>query len=858
MQSTTLANGLRVLVQPSHTAPVVAIQVWVKVGSKDEVGPEAGLAHVHEHMLFKGTARRKVGEIAAEIEGAGGDINAWTSYDHTVYHVTMASRDFPVGLDILSDAVQHSSFDPDELTKELEVVLEELRRGNDQPSRVVTENLFGTAFTQHPYKRPIIGTVESVKGFTREMILDFYRKWYRPENMCLVVVGDVDPADVLRRAERMFVRPTSGVTPPHGHAPEPRQEGRRFVRVAQAVEETQLALAWHGTPFRHPDTAALDLLSIVLGSGDSSRLFRAVRREKELVNDVSAWSYTPEDAGLVAVSASIHGEGLEPAYRALLEETLRLRYAPVTQAELDKAKTIVLSEAVYSKETVQGIARKLGFYEVSAGGAEYEAQYFGDIRRATVEDLQRVAQVYLRPDAFTVSTVLPEALKDALADARLAAVADEVVAALDAEHVKVTVTPGDDRVVLTTLPNGARVIVQEDHTVPLVSIRAMAKGGLLGEDARTNGVSHLLAETITRGTKRFSAEHIAERTDATAGAVSGSAGRNSVGLRGDFLAEFLPEGLDLFLSCLLEPTFDAREVERERKTQLEDIAGRRDNLSTVAFDQLASTMWSTHPYRLPTVGTKASVEALGAQDVEAAYRRFFRPDALTISVVGAVSAGAILDRLASTVGAVEPGADAPRFVEPPREAAPSEARRVRSARPKEQAHVAIGFPGLDLFDDRRWSLEVLCSVLGGQGGRLFLELRDKLSLCYSVSAFSVEGLHPGYFAVYMGTAQEKLEQAEAGLRRELVKCVEAEISDEELRRAQRYLVGTHAVGLQRASARAGTMSLNALYGLGHDLDRRYPAMIEAVTPASVRRVAREVLRFDRVVRSVVEVGPEES
>jgi zinc protease len=152
----------------------------------------------------------------------------------------------------------------------------------------------------------------------------------------------------------------------------------------------------------------------------------------------------------------------------------------------------------------------------------------------------------------------------------------------------------------------------------------------------------------------------------------------------------------------------------------------------------------------------------------------------------------------------------------------------------------------------------LCSVLGGQGGRLFLELRDKLSLCYSVSAFSVEGLHPGYFAVYMGTAQEKLEQAEAGLRRELVKCVEAEISDDELRRAQRYLVGTHAVGLQRASARAGTMSLNALYGLGHDLDRRYPAMIEAVTPASVRSVAREVLRFDRVVRSVVEVGPEES
>src|SRR6478672_7185402 len=162
-----LPNGLRVVLQENHAAKVVAFQAWVAVGSADESPEIAGIAHVFEHMLFKGTARRGVGQIAQEVEAAGGEINAWTSFDQTVYHLVLASRFFDTGLDILADAIQHSSFDPAELERELKVVLEEIKQGEDNPSRVITQELFKTAFTKHPYRRPVIGFEKVVRTFTR-------------------------------------------------------------------------------------------------------------------------------------------------------------------------------------------------------------------------------------------------------------------------------------------------------------------------------------------------------------------------------------------------------------------------------------------------------------------------------------------------------------------------------------------------------------------------------------------------------------------------------------------------------------------------------------------------------------------
>jgi zinc protease len=860
---------MKVIVDPSHAAKVVAAQVWVRVGSADERPEEAGLAHVHEHMLFKGTARRKVGEIASDVEAAGGDINAFTSFDQTVYHVTIASRELDVALDILADAVQHSAFDESELERELEVVLEELRRGKDSPSRVGAELLFANAFRAHNYGRPIIGHVETVERFTREQILSFYRKWYRPENMLLVVAGDVEPEAVFEKAAALFVSSGAAPLPDRERGVEPPQEDLRVASTRMDIQETHLNVAWPGPALAHPDTPAVDVLSVLLGAGESSRLYRRVKRDEDLVTDAYAYAYTPHEPGLIGVGAQLQGKPTRPALAALLREVLRLREAPPTVAEVEKAKTIVLSEAVYALQTVQGRARKLGYFELLAGGSDFEAVYREAVKTVTPEDVMRVARAWLHPERFTAAAVLPEgaeesfdepAVRAALGAARAALTDGAPPPAVEAELPPEPASPPspdldvaslDLGVFRAELSNGATLLVQPDPAVPLVSVLATAKGGLLAEPPGRTGVSHLVSELVVRGTRRASAERIMDACDAMAGGVSGQSGRNSLGLRGEFLKETWPRGFDIFSSCLLDATFPEDELERERQNALEELAARADHPMAVAIDAFLDALYDEHPYARPAVGTEASLRALDRAAVLDAYRTQLRPDALTIAVAGDVTLEDTVARFESTIGQAKAHPDAGRFAPPAAPRPPAGVKSVEIPREKEQAQLIFGFLGLTLADERRYALEILTQVLGSQSGRLFLELRDRQSLAYSVGCFSMEGLDRGYLALHIGTHPDKLGVAEAGMRAELDRVLQSPIREDELRRAQRYLAGSYEIGLQRAGARAVTMGLNEAYGIGYDAHARHAEKIEAVTPEDVLEVARDLVRFDHMARAVV-------
>ena len=851
MFQTTLDNGLKLIVQENHASRVASIQVWVRVGSADELPDEAGLAHVHEHMLFKGTETRPVGSIATEIESAGGNINAFTSFDQTVYHVTMASQEFETGLDVLADAVQHSSFQADELEKELEVVLEEVRRGNDMPGRVAFQNLFKTAFTEHPYSRPVIGYVDTVKSFTREKILNFYRKWYRPDNMCLVVVGDVETDHVVDRANKLFkAAPADTSLPERPRNEEPNQGEFRWKFDTKDIQETHLNIGWHATSLRDEDTPALDLLCIALGAGESSRLYRSVVREKQVANVCYCSSYTPQDPGMIISGAQIHGDTVEETYRALLEVIAEVRANGISETELQKAKTIVLSDAVYSKETVQGMARQIGYFELVGGDPEYAEAYYENIRAVDLNRIKEVANKYLRADGMTVTMLAPESADQPLSEESAQKIAQELLTRNLEKTEKIELGP--ERVAKVVLENGMTALVREDRAVPLVSVRAAAMGGLLAETTQTNGVTHLAAELLVRGTSEYSAEQISELMDSSASGLAGVGGKNSLGMRGDFLAENFKRGMEIFSSCLFDSQFEQEEIERERKVQLEDITSRKDNMSAVAFMQFAEEMWTTHPYRMTALGTHESVTNLSRDDIVSAVRSQLNPKGMVISVVGAVDVSSTLNLLKSTFGSHKGDNDAPAFVMPEDEVFQTKSRTVRSKRQREQAHFVMGFPGLSMRDSRRWAMDILCSVMSGQGGRLFLQLRDKQSLCYSVSAFSQEGLAPGYFGVYMGTAQAKLEEAEAGIRSELNKLIEDGITSEELHRAQRYLSGSHEVSLQRSSSRCSAMALSEAYGLGYDSYSKFTDRIMAVTTKDVHDLARDIIQYDKSVISVVE------
>lgn len=475
-----LKNGMQVVIREDHFAPVVAEQVWVHTGGADETGTEAGLAHVHEHMLFKGTEKRGVGEIAGEVESSGGSINAWTSWDQTVYHLVLASRFASEGIDILADAMQHSTFDPGELSKELKVVLEEWKRGLDSPGNRLYDTLFEQAYTAHPYKRPVIGTEDSIKGFTREGILAFYKSHYTPSNMTLIVVGDLDAKEMRKQIEAKFAGFADHRAERPARAVEPPQNESRFSSILMEIQEAHLALGFHIPDANHPDAPALDVLAHVLGGGESSRLYRRMIAENPLANSASAFAYTPPDPGLFLTMASFEPEDENKVLAALTEEIAHIRDLPVSAAELARAQANLESDFVYRRQTVQGQARELGYSIVVHNDPDYPDRYVKQVNAVTAADVQRVARKYLTPENLTAVSLRPKSAGEKLdlaairkAAAAFASAKAEVVADA-AANGKTRPLPAETSKVreesqprLVRLDNGIRIIVQEHHAVPM-------------------------------------------------------------------------------------------------------------------------------------------------------------------------------------------------------------------------------------------------------------------------------------------------------------------------------------------------------------------------------------------------------
>lgn len=850
---TTLPNGLTLIVEADHSAPVVAMQAWIRAGSADETEAEGGLAHVHEHMLFKGTATRKVGQIAAEIEGAGGEINAWTSFDETVYHVVMASRHFDTGLDVLADALRRSSFDPDELSRELEVILEEIKRSDDQPGRRVSRGLFESVFTAHPYRRPVIGHAEVVKAFTREQILDFYARHYRPERMVVVVVGDVTVERAQAAIEAAFgdMEPGAPALPPRPS--EPAQTAARVCGLTDDVKESHLALGFRIPGLGHDDAYALDILSLILGQGESSRLVQRLRKDLQLVNDCSSYAYTPKDEGVFVLSATLDAANIPDVVAAFGEQLAHVRAHGVLDEELDKARTLLEADAVYQMETCQGRARRLGYWETVAGDVFVENTYTERLKAVTSQDIRDVVERLLVPERANLVALVPDETKDAASDEALLSALEGLapLAAPVPETAHVARTGKD----VTEVTFGhTRLLLCPSDTLPAVALRAVWHGGLRTETDETAGFGHLLARQLTRGTARHTARTLAARIEGMGGSLSAFSGRNSFGLRAAFLKSKLQDGLDITADTLRTPAFDGDELALTQKLILNDLKTRFDDPAGLAYELFARSLWPTHPYRRDVQGTPTSVAGATPERLRAFYGAQFPLDDAVVCVVGDFDAVRIEDWARETFAR----ADAPgqRNTQPTleRDPVPSAPKVARLMRDRAQAHLMIGNMGITLDDEDRFALEVLIDVLSGQGGRLFYQLRDKQSLCYAVSAFNIEGVDPGLLGVYMGTSPDKVDEALAGIDALLDDVTQNGITAAELDAARAHLLGVHDIGLQKMGARASSMALNHLYGLGYDADKQFAARLDAVTLEDVRRVAQRLLVPDQRVISIV--GPE--
>lgn len=850
-QKTRLKNGLTVIIEEEHSAPVVSLQMWVKVGSADEPEKWSGISHVFEHMLFKGTATKKVGEIASMIESVGGEINAYTSFDNTVYYTTVPSRYFATGLDVIGDSIQHSAFDPEELSKEIDVVLEEVRMNLDKPERQMYMALIRNAFSVHPYRREVLGTVDSIKSITRKDILDTFKKWYIPNNMTLVIAGDIDADEVLAAVRDEFKDFKKGPDPHTERAAEPAQKKLRTGLLEKDVKDARFGMAFHIPDVKSEDTFALDVLQLVLASGQTSRLVKRVKIDDELVHSISSYPMSLKDPGLFFITATLEPENIDATIDATFEEIERLRKLGPDYEELERAKFNIESNFIYSRDTTRGIADKLGYYETLMGDPIYEKEYIKNIRKVSAEDIQRVIGKYLTPRNMTLEALVPLEEKGKVTTQGLARSVNSAAASATAMFAAMK-EDEEKKTTKVVLDNGMTLIVKEVHSNPTVAFYATFPGGLRFEVPEKNGIGNFTAAMLTRGTKKRTREELATESEEMAAGVGGFSGWNSTGVSGTFLSMHFKKGLSILADVIRNPTFPEVEIEKLRPDLLASIKRQEDNLPAYTFKLLYRELFKTHPYGMPVSGTEETVSSITRDDMVAHHARFFVPGRMVLSIAGDIDTADAIEKVKELFGDFKN--DSPEPPAPKTEAPQTKIRETGAVKEgKAQTNIGIAFQGTTISEEDRYPLMVMTEVLSGQGGRLFMDLRDRQSLAYSLTAFSKNGVDPGMIGVYIGCAPEKKDKAVSEIFKHFKMLREEEITDAEMNRAKKSLIGGYEIGLQSISAQASNAANNELYGLGYDFYKEYPDKINAVTAADVMKAARKYLTLDAYTISIV--GP---
>jgi zinc protease len=829
-QKQILSDGLTVIVQEDRSAPVVSVQAWCGTGSIDEdkhLG--AGLSHILEHMLFKGTKTRPSGAIAQKIQDVGGYINAYTSFDRTVFWIDVPKEGATVALDILSDAMMNSTLPAAEYAKEQEVIRREFAMGLDDPDRMAGQLLFATAYQRHPYRLPVIGQLDIFNQLTQEDVMRYYKSRYVPNNLTFIVVGDVEAQAVYQQLGDFFANHPAKSLPPNFIPREPPQLGPRIVHQEFVTELTRLSLAWHIPEITHPDVPALDLLSTVLGDGRSSRLYRRVREEAGLAFGVSAFSYTPGDPGLLGIDATV-----EPAKREATEELIlkildEIKQSGVTAEELAKAKKISLSHHLGSLTTMRGQASDLGSNWFLTRNLNFTRDYLAAVQKITPEDVRRVAEKYLTRDNLTIVSLNP---KGALAAKTKPA---PPVSAGEIQKIE--------------LRNGMRLLVREDPRLPLISMPAVFRGGLLAETRQTNGITRLMSKVLLKGTTTRTAEQIADTIEAVGGSIGSDAGNNSFSVTLDVTEPDLKLGAELLADVLLNATMPEKAVEREREVQLAGIQEDEEQLTTVARNILREALFPEHPYALRGKGSVESVSRLTQKDLLDFRDRYLVAKNGVISVFGNVKAAEVKQIFEAALAGMKPGELA--LTEAPKPSPLTKTSQVENRKEKAQGVIMVGFRGVDIFSPDRYALELIDEASSDLGSRFFIRIREQMGLAYYVGSSQMQGLVPGLFLFYLGTDPQKIDAVQTALLDEINKLATEGLTNEELTRAKKKLLGQQQIANQSNDSFGYMTALDELYGLGFRHYQTLERDVAAVTLEDVKRAAAKYFQKQPYVLAIV-------
>jgi zinc protease len=835
-QKQTLSNGLTVLVQENHAAPVVAVRFYVQTGSIYE-GEYAGtgISHLFEHVLQEGSKTRTKQQINAETQAIGGQTNAYTSNDVTAYHIVTAAPYFNRALENLADSLMNATFPEAEVKIQQGIIHHEMNMGEDDPNRILWRTFYETAFIRHPARLPVIGYREAFDALTRDDILSYYNTHYTPENTILAVAGDVNAADVFAAAKKALGDWPRRAATTSAIADEPRQiVPRRAVFEKAAMQNALAMLGWHTVPLQHPDLYALDVLARILGGGETSRLTQALREKQELVYNVSAFSFTPDyNAGIFAINAALPPEKLPQLENAVWNEINKIKTSGVTAAELKRAQRGIETDYVFDTDVAEQ-AERMAYDFMGTGNPDFSDQYVARINAVTAAQVQAVTKKYLLQNGLTTAIVRPP----------------HAGSTPKATTKKQIVAPPQ----MFTLENGLRVIIRENNQSPTVAIAAIGLDGLRAEAPGKNGVANIAADLLLRGTQKRSALEFSQVVDDMGAAISSGSGYNAWTVSSNWLARDWRRGLSLVHEALTMPRFSEDELRREKTLVAAAIKEQEDDPDAVAALAARSAFFGAHPYGRSTLGTLDSIEQISREDVVAHWNRVLNPRQMVLAIYGDVDAAKALKVAKYLFGDLKAKNPQPLNQPIPIQPPQKPVAVTKTLPDIAQTVLYFAYPGVAIKDEDRAALRVLDGALSGiyyPGGRLHARLRDS-QLVYGVHALELRGMDGGMFLIQAGTTREKRDEVRAIIEEEVQKIRNAPISQEELARAKGMAITAQAVDLQTNAAQADDAAIGELLDRGYKDSENYQKEINAVTVEDVQRVAQKYLRPQNSVLAIVE------
>jgi len=823
----TLSNGLTVIVQENHVAPVATVRCYVRNTGAAFEGKYlgAGLSHVLEHVVAGGTTKRRTEkEIEKIIDRFGGATNAFTSSNMTAYFIDCPAKDVHTAIDLIADSMQHVTFEPEEFARELKVVRREMADGEVNRRRVQWKMLSKTVYTMHPARHPTIGYIDVLNATTNETIIDFYRKRYVPNNQVFVVVGDVKTDAVLAEIAKQYTGTPRGRETVVPMPDEPEQLSPRMAVKEMDGTTYDLVFAWPTVKLAHEDLYALDVAAYILSEGDSSRMVRRLKYDQQLVLSVSSASYTPYFVdGYFAIFATAVPDKWEKASEEILRDVYRLCNEPVDAKELAKAKKQKAAELVFGQQTVQQAAESLGRNFISTGDPLFDQTYVEGIQKVTAKQVQAVARRYFVPQRLNRVIIAPPGGAPKRGDEQAGGDAGEIRA--------------------VKLANGLRVLVKRHSHLPMVNVQAFVVGASLVDTERTAGRSALVGSMLDKGTATHTAVEIAEYFDSIGGSFSTSAGRFTVIASATTLKEDFPKAAALLAECFTRPTFPEDEFKKVQTIALGAIAQRANSPQAEIFETFYDALPASSPFHVLRGGKEETVKRLTAEDLRKYHARYFVPNNMLVTVFGDIDSEQALKLVQKHFGHLKADPDF-KPIAFDRSNAIDETIVKHKQIGKPTGMVLLGYPAVSILDKKDYAaLIVLDAIMSGYsypGGWLHNELRGE-GLVYFVHAFQIAGPAPGYFAILSQTHPDKIDEVVDRIKKNVQRAKAGKITKEEFQRAIEMVTSLHAQDNTTIAAQAQQAALDDLYGLGFNYDKTFDERIRAVTMQDVVRVAKKYL-----------------